>query len=285
LPTPARTTRVANATPGNLTQLLASNLDALEAILRWNDAHEIRVFRLSSGIVPLATHPSVAFPWRPPFAGRLAELGELMRSSRMRLSMHPGPYTVLGSANEAVSEAAVAEIDYHAALLEAFGLDSSHKIVLHIGGGAGDRAAWLERFAAGFARLSRPSQARLALENDERWSLEDVLVEAGELGVPVVFDAFHDQLRPSFRTLGVGEIVQLVGSTWAPSDGRQEVHFSTQAPNRRAGAHADTLDLAAFLRFAWEVAELPVDCILEVKDKEQSLLRARNALIRAARGR
>jgi UV DNA damage endonuclease len=281
LPTPARTIRAANATPRDLARLLASNLDALEAILRWNDEHDIRVFRLSSGVVPLATHPSVSFPWRREFAGRLAELGAFMRSAGMRLSMHPGPYTVLASANEAVAEAAAADLEYHAELMEAFGLDSSHKIVLHLGGGAGDRVAWVRRFAARFERLSRATRSRLALENDERWSLEEVLAEAGELGIPVVFDAFHDALRPSFRTLGLGEVVQLVGWSWTPSDGRQEVHFSTQAPTRRVGAHAETLDVAACMRFVDQVADLPIDCVLEVKDKEQSVLLAREALVRS----
>ena len=42
---PARTTRLANATPERLRELLAANLDTLEAILRWNDANDIRVFR------------------------------------------------------------------------------------------------------------------------------------------------------------------------------------------------------------------------------------------------
>src|SRR5215203_7385215 len=53
---PARTTRLANATPERLRELLAANLDTLEAILRWNDANDIRVFRVSSNTVPLASH-------------------------------------------------------------------------------------------------------------------------------------------------------------------------------------------------------------------------------------
>jgi UV DNA damage endonuclease len=55
---------------------------------------------------------------------------------------------------------------------------------------------------------------------------------------------------------------------------RQEVHFSTQADGRRPGAHADSLDLGAFADFIRAVGDLPLDCVLEVKDKERSLLRA-----------
>ena len=277
---PARTTRLANATPERLRELLAANLDTLEAILRWNEAKDIRVFRVSSNTVPLASHPRVSYPWREALGERFAELGDLMRGAGMRLSTHPGPYTVPASADEAIADAAVRELDYHAELMSAFGIDRSHKIVLHLGGGAGDRESWLDRFGRAFGRLAPEARSRLVLENDERWSLADVLPVAGELKVPVVFDAFHHEVNGSLPQLGVRELVELAGETWHEADGRQEVHFSTQAPGRRAGAHADTLDLWRFRRFAEQVDDLPVDCVLEVKDKEQSLLRARRTQLR-----
>jgi UV DNA damage endonuclease len=88
---PARTTRLAKATSERLRELLAANLDTLEAILRWNDGNDIRVFRVSSNIVPLASHPRASFPWREALGERFAELGDLMRGAGMRLSTHPGP--------------------------------------------------------------------------------------------------------------------------------------------------------------------------------------------------
>jgi UV DNA damage endonuclease len=278
LPSPARTVRLANATPGRLRELLAANLDALEAVLRWNAAHDIRVFRLSSNIVPLASHPANPLRSWDELAGRFAALGRLMRDERMRLSTHPGQYTVLGSPLSAVTEAGIAELDYHGRMLEAFGLDASHKIVLHVGGAYGEPDAALARFESALGRLSAAARARLVLENDERWPLEAVLAFADRLGAPVVFDAFHHTLRPSLPALALRELVLAAGETWAPGDGRQEVHFSTQAAGRRPGAHSETLDLDAFATFAAEVADLPLDCILEVKDKERSVPRARAVL-------
>jgi UV DNA damage endonuclease len=277
---PARTTRLAKATPERLRELLAANLNTLEAILRWNDVHDIRVFRMSSNTVPLASHPRASFPWREEFSERFAHLGDLMRGSGMRLSTHPGPYTVPASADDSIAAAAVRELNYHGELMSAFGLDRSHKIVLHLGGGAGDRRAWLHRFRCAFERLSAEARSRLVIENDERWSLEDVLTAARNLSVPVVFDAFHHEVHPSLQGLGVRELVELSGQTWSEADGRQEVHFSTQAPGRRAGAHADALDLRRFRRFAERVDDKPLDCVLEVKDKEQSVLRARRTQLR-----
>ncbi|HEX2045192.1 MAG TPA: UV DNA damage repair endonuclease UvsE [Gaiellaceae bacterium] len=285
LPSPARTTRLANATPGRLRELLVQNLDALEAILRWNAEHDVRVFRLSSNIVPLASHPVNDLPWWEELAERFAELGELVRAEELRLSTHPGQYTVLGSPSASVTEAALAELEYHATMLAAFGLDASHKIVLHLGGAYGDAGAAIERFARAAARLSVGARSRLVLENDERWSLAEVLRVGGRLGLPVVFDAFHHELAPSLRELDVRALALRAAETWSEADGRPEVHFSTQAPGRRAGAHADTLDLAAFARFAAAVEDLPLDCVLEVKDKQESVLAARRLLAAGTRVR
>ena len=56
-------------------------------------------------------------------------------------------------------------------------------------------------------------------------------------------------------------------------DGRSWL-VSTQNPASDRGR----IDLDAFARFASEVGDLALDCILEVKDKEQSVLRAHAAL-------
>ena len=115
------------------------------------------------------------------------------------------------------------------------------------------------------------------IENDEHWPLDQVLALAGSLDLPVVFDAFHHSLAPPVHPMRVREAVVAAAATWAPEDGRPEVHFATQEPGKRPGAHARTLNLDAFARFVDEVGDLPLDCILEVKDKEQSVLRVRQA--------
>jgi UV DNA damage endonuclease len=165
---------------------------------------------------------------------------------------------------------AVAELDYHDRLLSALGLDSSHKIVLHVG------APGLSH--AGFEQLSERTRSRLVPENDERVPLEGVLKLAEQVGVPVLFDIFHHRLAPSFPGLSVRELLLRSAEAWRDTDGRQKIHFSTQAPGKRPGAHADTMDLDAFRELVAEVGDLPLDCMLEVKDKQQSVLRAKELL-------
>ena len=93
-----------------------------------------------------------------------------------------------------------------------------------------------------------------------------------------MFDEFHHGLAPSLDELSLRDVVELVGETWRGDDGRQEVHFSTQAEGKRPGAHAETIELDAFAEFIAAVGDLPLDCILEVKDKERSVLRAQALL-------
>jgi UV DNA damage endonuclease len=278
LPSSSRTVRLARVTPTRLRELIGANLDALEAILRWNETNGIRVFRLTSNLIPFGSHAANELRWWKEFSPRLCELGRLMTDGGMSISTHPGQYTVLSSARPQVVDAAVRELEYHDRLLAAFGLDRSHKIVLHVGSGAAEPHEALDRLAEGFERLSPGPAGRLALENDERWSLDSVLAVAERLGLPVVFDVFHHRLKPSLAGKGVRELVLRAGETWREEDGRQEVHFSTQEPGRRPGAHADEIDLDEFARFAGEVGDLPLDCILEVKDKERSALRAQDLL-------
>jgi UV DNA damage endonuclease len=181
---------------------------------------------------------------------------------------------VLSSAKPEVVEASLRELEYHDRLLAALGLDRSHKIVLHVGSGASEPTTARARFAAAFERLGAGARQRLVVENDERWPLAEVLELSRMLDLPVVFDAFHHRLAPSLPELDVRGTVLAAAATWRAGDGRQEVHFSTQEPGRRPGAHAQTIDIEAFADFLRGVGDLPLDCVLEVKDKEQSALRA-----------
>jgi len=83
--------RLANATPERIREVTAINLDALEAILRWNLDNGIEVFRISSNTIPFGSHPVNTVRWWEEFGPRLAELGRLMHG--MSISTHPGQYT------------------------------------------------------------------------------------------------------------------------------------------------------------------------------------------------
>lgn len=273
LPSTSRTTRLDRATPERILDLARANLAALMEILRWNRDHGITLFRISSGVIPFGSHPANTVPWWDLLSRELSEIGALIRASGMRVSMHPGQYTVLNSPRSEVVAASLAELEYHARFLGSLGLDFTHKLILHLGGVYGDRAAALDRFAANFTRLSHSARRRLALENDEKnYTLAQAIDLSARIAAPVVFDIFHHAWNPSFPGDDLIALLARAAATWQPGDGRQKIHYSNQWPGKQPGSHSQTVDPAAFAEFYAQVRNLPLDIMLEVKDKEQSVL-------------
>ncbi|MHB1132015.1 MAG: UV DNA damage repair endonuclease UvsE [Chloroflexota bacterium] len=271
--------RLANATPERLRELTEANLAGLGAVLRYNVGLDIRLFRLSSLTVPYASHPVNPLAWWEEYAETLASLGFYAVEHGLRLSMHPGQFTVLSSPRPEVVENAVADLVYHTRLLDGLALGPEHKIVVHGGGTYDDKPAAAERFCQNHERLPYCIKRRLVLENDEvGYSAQDVLAISARTGIPIVFDALHDAIKPSPDFSDRADLLRACFATWRPADGMPKVHFSTHDTNKRAGAHADWLDAREFVAFAADTGATPVDCLLEAKQKERALLRLRQEL-------
>lgn len=100
--------------------------------------------------------------------------------------------------------------------------------------------------------------------------------------VPVLFDTFHHVWLNNDEP--VREAVERAGHTWRSDDGVPMVDYSSQQPSGTSRVHAETIDIPLFGRFLEESTGLEFDVLLEIKDKERSALRARNALVNRAAG-
>lgn len=281
---------------------LGVSLDALEAVLRYCDAHDLRMYRMATSLAPYASHPDLPQFRDAPrrFAGRLAEVGALARELDVRLSSHPGQYTVLNSEDERTQRLAAAELEVQAELLDAMGLGSEAVVVLHVGGAAGGEQAAMDRFCRGFELLSEAARGRLVIENDDRtFGLRDVLGLAARIGRPVVWDILHHHCNDPDR-IPDREALELALATW-PAGVVPKIHYSTpktavEEVKKKVGrrverrlvlpqlrAHADLIDPIGFEHFLRETAAgLDFDVMLEAKAKDLALLRLREQL--AARG-
>jgi UV DNA damage endonuclease len=260
-------------TPERFVDVVDANLTAIETTLLWNIAHGIRYYRLNPWTIPFASHPVVTVPWQEVFAPRLSELGNLIRTEAIRVTVHPGQYLLLNSPDAAVVDRGVTELAYHAELFDLMGVDSTHRIQIHTGGVFEDKDAAIERFVRGWDALPAPVRARLAIENDERlFSLTDNLRIHAETGIPLVFDAFHHSLFNEGESLA--EALDRVMPTWA-GVGPAMIDYSTQDDAKGPGAHAATIDLDHFATVYPELAARDVDVMFEIKDKEFTQSRQR----------
>jgi UV DNA damage endonuclease len=269
----AKTLRLASFSLERLDEAVASNLACLETMLLWNVEHGIRLFRITSDLIPFASHPDIAPPWRHLYARALANAGLLIQQLGVRIDMHPGQYTVLNSPDEAVGRNTMCDLVYHVGVLDEMGLDATAKVQIHLGGVYGDREAAVARFISRAGLLPETIRRRLVIENDERsYGMADCLRVSRAIGLPVVFDAYHHALNN--RGDSAGMALAAAAETWTPNDGLPIVDYSSGLPNGRYGQRAESLDETHFRAFIRATGETDFDVMLEIKDKELSALRA-----------
>jgi UV DNA damage endonuclease len=244
----------------------------------------VGAFRITSQILPLATHPESGYAYDTlPRGGAIhrayAAAGRLAAAYGIRLSFHPDQFVVLNSERSDVVESSVRELEHQCAIAELVGADV---VTLHAGSAAGGKPAALARLAGTIDRLSTRARARLALENDDRtYTPADLLPLSGATGVPLVYDAHHHRCNPdAFTVDGASERALL---TW----GAREPYFHISSPRAGWGRgdprpHADFID-PADVPASWRGLALTVD--VEAKAKERAVVAVRDALdaIRASR--
>lgn len=268
-----------NATDEKLKEIICKNLDALINILSYNIENDIRLFRISSDIIPFASHPVNQIKWWDEYRSELRDIGKMIRSVGMRVSMHPGQYTVLNSPNVQIVNRAISELAYHTRFLDALDLNAEHKIILHVGGSYGDKQRAAKRFEKNFCRLTQKAQARVVVENDEKcFDIQDVLQIGSRLNIPVVFDMLHHQIKPGKIEGSECDIIEKCAATWEQKDGEPKVHYSQQRIEARAGMHSPTIFVDEFLSFYHQVQDIDVDIMLEVKDKNLSTIKCMHCI-------
>lgn len=271
----ARTTnhtcQLRHASPMRLRGLIEQNINDLEIILRHNAEHDWRLFRIGSSFIPFASHPVNNIAWWDEYKNQLVEVGRIAQGEGIRLSMHPGQYTVLNSINLQTVSSSIAELNYSARLLDALLTGRDAKIVLHIGGVYGDKTAAKERFITVANTLSEHIKQRLVVENDDRhYNAEDLLDIAENTGLPVVFDNLHHTILPSKTEITT--LIRQIFATWRVEDGPPEVHFASQAKGEKIGKHADMANEEEFCHWnaIWSAIG-DFDVMLEAKNKDIAL--------------
>ena len=267
---------LAKATPENMLGVCRHNLRALETMLRYCAEARIPLVRISSDIIPLASHPQNSFDWQRELEQELASARATLAQTGIRVSMHPGQYTVLNSPRQDVVDRAIDDLTFHASFLDALGADGSARIILHLGGGYGDRASALDRLTDNILALPPQVRNRISLENDERvFTIEDALAICGKCGLPAIFDVFHHSLNaPAYGTQSYW--LDRATESWCTQHGRPKLHYSQQLAGGKPGMHSRFIGMKDFLEFHRSLEERELDVMLEVKDKNLSAVKCIN---------
>lgn len=268
-----RTFRLSSYSSARLVSTVHTNLDALKQILEYNVKMGLLFFRISSCLVPFASHSIIDFDWVKFFAPKFTALGEYIKKHDLRISMHPDQFVVINSPDPVIVQNSIRELEYHATVLDSLGLDTSAKMQIHGGGVYGNKEEALKRFINTYHTLSEKVKRRLVLENDERsYSLKECLFLHSQTGIPLLFDTLHHECLNNGEPLK--EALSSALATWGERDGSGMIDYSSQAAGSRTGKHVQTIKEEHFRAFLEATREFDFDIMLEIKDKELSALKA-----------
>ena len=155
--------------------------------------NELRMVRLGSDVLPVYTQSDWSYFWRKPDVRKYCEtnfahVGAKARELDVRVSMHPGQFTVLASDNPDIVERSIEEFEYHTDVFRWMGYGQSFqdaKCNVHISGRKGPQG-----IIDVLPRLSPEARNTITIENDEMsWGIDASLELADHLAL--VLDIHH----------------------------------------------------------------------------------------------
>ncbi|MDS9472038.1 UV DNA damage repair endonuclease UvsE [Sporosarcina pasteurii] len=253
-----------------LKSVTAQNLQHTKRILYYNIAHEIELYRFSSSLVPLATHPEVMWDFVSPFKREWEELGQLIQQFELRPSFHPNQFTLFTSPREEVTKNAVVDMEYHFKMLEVMNALDRGLINIHIGGAYGDKESTLERFHQNLKTLPANIKNQMTLENDDKtYDVEETLNTCEKEGIPMVLDYHHYMANTGEEDLS--NYLPRIFNTWTRFPEVPKVHLSSPKSDQAFRSHADFVSFDFILPFLKMAKELNQDFDIMIEAKQKNL--------------
>lgn len=201
----------------------------------------LRMVRLSSDLLPVFTHPDFRDFWRRDDVVRFLErkfrqIGDHARSKDIRLSFHPGQFTVLASDNPDIVERSIEEFEYHATMARWMGFGQrfqDFKINVHIAGRQGP-----EGIRKAYTRLSPEARNTITIENEEMKHGLAACLSISDI-VPVVLDIHHHYIHDAEYIRPNDPRVRQVVDSWRGT--RPTCHYSVSRESELVGHDPNVL--------------------------------------------
>lgn len=256
-----------------LLEITRKNIEHTLRALHYNIGHEINLYRMSSSIVPLATHPNVKWDFITPLRPMWKEIGDLVKKHGLRVSFHPNQFTLFTSSREEVTKKAVIDMEYHYRMFEAMGLEQASLINIHIGGAYGDKEGALKRFHTNVATIPSLIKKAMTLENDDKtYNTEETLYVCKQENIPFVFDYHHHMANLCTKSLE--ELLPEIVKTWESRGLPPKIHLSSPKSHQAFRSHADFIDIP-FIKPLFDLLrplQMDIDFMIEAKAKDRSCL-------------
>jgi UV DNA damage repair endonuclease len=217
----------------------------------------LRMVRLSSDILPVYTESSWSYFWRRSdvrdfCSTAFAKVGDVARSRGVRLSFHPGQFTVLASDNPLIVDRSIEEFEYHADMARWMGYGRAFqdfKCNVHIAGRQGP-----EGIREAYKRLSPEARNIITIENEEMKHGLDTCLELYDL-VPIVLDIHHHFIREGEYIQLADPRTQKVLESWRGV--RPTCHYSVSREDLLLGHDTNTLpDMTVLLESGYKKSKL-----------------------------
>jgi len=226
-----------------LIEVMEHNLQSVKLLLERVAARDeiYHMVRLGSDILPLYNIPywkDVYWRWGiiQKIEEGFAEIGDYARKHDIRLSFHPGQFTVLASHNADVRASSLREVEYHADMAYFMGYGNEFqdlKINIHISGPLGAYA-----IQQALEVMSPVAKNCLTIENDEMtWGLDESLKLERDLAL--VVDVHHHWVKTGEYIDPDDPRMQRVIDSWRGV--RPVIHYSQPREDVLVGYPVDSM--------------------------------------------
>lgn len=267
-----------NYNTSKLLEITKNNLDSLYEIIKYNVKNNFHFYRLTSKLVPLATHDKVDFDYITPLLDEYKKIGKLINDNNIRVDTHPDQYAVLNSMDSKIVKNTVEILEYHYKIMDAIGIKDKI-IILHVGSSACGKKASITRFINNFNKLPDHIKKCIAVENDDKvYNIKNVLELCHKINVPMVLDYHHFICNNEKED--INDYLKEIIDTW---DGKlPKMHFSSPKSKlkKEFRSHSDYINKECFIKFIniLKKQDKDIDIMLEAKAKDDAVSRLARCL-------
>ena len=262
-----------NYNTSKLLEITKNNLDSLYEIIKYNVKNNFHFYRLTSKLVPLATHDKIDFDYITPLLDEYKKIGKLINDNNIRVDTHPDQYTVLNSMDSKIVKNTVEILEYHYKIMDALGIKDKI-IILHVGSSACGKKASITRFINNFNKLPDHIKKCIAVENDDKvYNIKDVLELCHKINVPMVLDYHHFICNNEKED--INDYLKEIIDTWCEK--LPKMHFSSPKSKlkKEFRSHSDYINKECFIEFIniLKKQDKDIDIMLEAKAKDDAISR------------